>query len=150
MRRGMVPDLVLAALLNGPAHGYELMDRLESFTGGNWRPSPGSIYPLLQMFEDKGVVESREAAGRRVFSLTTAGRQQAEQAEQRRIGDVALTSAQGWRDSGAAQNSQLQTEMRQLEAASQQIATLADPGQVEQAVEIVRGARRALYRLLAE
>ncbi len=150
MRRGMVPDLVLAALLAGPAHGYELMDRLESFTGGNWRPSPGSVYPLLQMFEDKGVVESHEAEGRRVFSLTTSGRKQAEQADQRRVSEVALTFPPDSRDRSNSQNSQLRTEMQQLEAASHQIATLANPGQVEQAVEIVRNARRALYRLLAE
>jgi len=150
MRRGMVPDLVLAALLDGPAHGYELMDRLETFAGGNWRPSPGSIYPLLQMLEDKGVVESHEAAGRRVFSLTTAGRQQAEQAEQRRASDAALAFPQDSRDSSNTRNSQLRAEMQQLEAASRQIATLADPGQVERAVEIVRNARKALYRLLAE
>jgi len=147
MRRGMVPDLVLAALLDGPAHGYELMDRLETFAGGNWRPSPGSIYPLLQMFEDKGVVESHEAEGRRVFSLTTAGR---EQAEQRRVSDVSLAFPQDSGHSGNTRDSQLWTEMQQLEAAGRQIATLTDPEQVERAVEIVRNARKALYRLLAE
>jgi DNA-binding PadR family transcriptional regulator len=147
MRRGMVPDLVLAALLDGPAHGYELMDRLEAFAGGNWRPSPGSIYPLLQMFEDKGMVESHEAEGRRVFSLTTAGR---EQAEQRRVSDVELAFPQDSRGSSDTQTSQLRTELQQLEAASRQIAALADPGQVERAVEIVRNARKTLYRLLAE
>ncbi|MBW6437126.1 PadR family transcriptional regulator [Actinoplanes hulinensis] len=60
MRRGTVPDLVLTALLDGPAHGYELMDRLERFSGGGWRPGPGSIYPLLQMFQDTGLVSSSE------------------------------------------------------------------------------------------
>jgi len=150
MRRGMVPDLVLAALLDGPAHGYELMDRLEAAAGGNWRPSPGSIYPLLQMFEDKGVVESHEADGRRVFSLTTAGRELAGQAEQRRVTDVGRAFPPGSRDSGNSQSSQLWTEMQQLEAASRQIATVADPAQAERAVEIVRNARKALYRLLAE
>jgi DNA-binding PadR family transcriptional regulator len=150
MRRGMVPDLVLAALLDGPAHGYELMDRLESFSGGNWRPSPGSIYPLLAMFEDKGVVESREAEGRRVFSLTAAGRAQAEQAKQRGTSDAGPAFAAGPRSPSDSQNPQLWAEMRQLEVAGRQIATLADPAQVEQAVEIVRNARKALYRLLAD
>ncbi len=141
MRRGMVPDLLLAALLDGPAHGYELMDRLERFSGGNWRPSPGSIYPLLQMFEDKGLVESHETEGRRVFSLTTAGR---EQAEQRRADVVATTFPLD------SPSSQLRTQMQQLDAASRQIVAVANPAQVEQAVEIVRNARQALYRLLAE
>ena len=73
MGRGRVPDLLLVALLDGPAHGYELMDRLEALSGGNWRPSPGSVYPLLQAFEDQGFVERQEGQGRRVFALTAHG-----------------------------------------------------------------------------
>jgi DNA-binding PadR family transcriptional regulator len=146
----MVPDLVLAALLDGPAHGYELMDRLERFSGGNWRPSPGSIYPLLAMFEDKGVVESHEAEGRRVFSLTAAGREQAEQAKQRGITDPGPAFSADPRSPNDSRSPQLGAEMQQLEVAGRQIVMLADPAQVEQAVEIVRNARKALYRLLAE
>lgn len=142
MRRGMVPDLVLAALLDGPAHGYELMDRLEQASGGSWRPSPGSIYPLLQMFEDKGLVESTEADGRRVFALTDAGR---EHASQRRPDAASGPFPVNPR------HSRLRTEVEQLRAAARQVAaTATDPEQVEQAVAIVRGARQALYRLLAD
>jgi DNA-binding PadR family transcriptional regulator len=141
MRRGMVPALVLAALLDGPAHGYELMDRLERSSGGDWRPSPGSIYPLLQAFEDRGLVESRQAEGRRVFALTDAGR---EQANQRRAGAVAETMPVDSR------HSRLRAEMQHLQAASQRLAAVATPEQLTDAVAIVRGARQALYRLLAE
>ena len=45
MRRGDLRLLLLAGLLDGPAHGYELMKRLEETTGGRWRPSPGSMHP---------------------------------------------------------------------------------------------------------
>ena len=142
MRRGMVPDLVLTALLEGPAHGYELMDRLERFSGGSWRPSPGSIYPLLQMFQDSGLVRCDETEGRRVFELTAAGR---ERAEERRVGAFAASFPPD-----AGEYSQLRTEMHQLRAAAQQVAATASPETVEQAITVVRGARQALYRLLAE
>lgn len=162
----MVPDLVLAALLDGPAHGYELMDRLESSSGGSWRPSPGSIYPLLQMFEDKGLVESRESEGRRVFALTGAGREQAhrrrEQAEQHRASLRATEP--GTRDpeapgtamspneapSFAAPPSPLRAEMQHLHAAVQQVEALAAPEHRAEAAAIIRRARQSLYRLLAE
>lgn len=142
VRRGMVPDLLLAALLEGPAHGYELMDRLEAFSGGNWRPSPGSVYPLLQSFEDQGIVERQESAGRRIFALTDAGR---EQALQRRpdpgVADFPVDS----------RHSQLRTEVEQLRAAADQVASMATSQQeMEKAAAIVRSARQALYRLLAE
>jgi len=142
MRRGRVPELLLTALLDGPAHGYELMDRLEALSGGHWRPSPGSVYPLLQAFEDQGLVERQEAQGRRVFALTEAGREQARQ----RRGDV---------ESAAfpvdPHHSRLRDEVEQLRAAAKQFASVATSEQeIEQAAAVVRTARQALYRLLAE
>jgi len=56
-----------------PAHGYGVMRRLEEMSGGLWRPSPGSVYPHLQMLEDEGMVSSSEQDGTRVFHLTDAG-----------------------------------------------------------------------------
>ncbi|MEV6350038.1 PadR family transcriptional regulator [Actinoplanes sp. NPDC051851] len=142
MRRGMVPDLVLTALLDGPAHGYELMDRLEQFSGGSWRPSPGSIYPLLQMFQDTGLVQSSETDGRRVFALTDAGR---ERASERRVDTFGASFP-----SDSDEHNQLRTEMHQLRAAAQQVSSIASPQAIEEAVAIVKSARQALYRLLAE
>jgi DNA-binding PadR family transcriptional regulator len=142
MRRGRVPDLLLAALLDGPAHGYELMDRLEAFSGGNWRPSPGSVYPLLQVFEDQGLVERQQAQGRRVFALTEPGR---EQALQRR------DSADPAGFTPAPHHSQLRAEMEQLHVAARQLASAATSDEeLEKAAAIVRAARQALYRLLAD
>lgn len=141
MRRGQVPDLLLAALLDGPGHGYELMDRLERFSGGAWRPSPGSIYPLLQAFEDRGLVTGQEIEGRRVFALTEAGHREA---EQRHVGEVATAFP------GESHASELHAESLQLRAAAKHVAGNAGPEQLEQAVAIVRTARQALYRLLAE
>jgi DNA-binding PadR family transcriptional regulator len=142
MRRGRVPDLLLAALIEGPAHGYELMDRLEAVSGGNWRPSPGSVYPLLQSFEDQGLVRREESQGRRVFSLTDAGR---EQALARRPDPAAAGFP------GNPHHSRLRTELEQLRAAAKQVAaTATSEEEIEEAAAIVKTARQALYRLLAE
>ena len=142
IRRGKVPDLLLAALLDGPAHGYELMDRLEAVSGGNWRPSPGSVYPLLQAFEDQGLVERRESQGRRIFALTDAGR---EQALRRRPDPNADAFPFDPR------HSQLRDEVEQLRTAARQYASVAASEQeIEEAAAVVRTARQTLYRLLAE
>ena len=53
MRRGDVRSALLIALLDGPGHGYELIQALETKTDGRWRPSPGSVYPTLQMLADE-------------------------------------------------------------------------------------------------
>jgi DNA-binding PadR family transcriptional regulator len=139
--KGNVRGLLLAALLNGPAHGYELMRRLEGQAGGRWRPSPGSVYPLLQVLEDEGLVRGRDSDGRRVYELTERGRTQADVGQLR---DLATGTGAG------SAHLDLRAEVRRLHAAARQVATAGDPAQVQEAVEIVRGARQALYQLLAQ
>jgi DNA-binding PadR family transcriptional regulator len=139
--KGNVRGLLLAALLHGAAHGYELMRRLEEQAGGRWRPSPGSVYPLMQLLEDEGLVRSTEQNGRKVYELTQAGR---EQADQSRLHDLAA----GGPEAGA--HLDLRTEVDRLYSAARQVGTAGEDAQVEEAVTIVRNARQALYRLLAD
>src|ERR1700691_3701923 len=73
MPRGAIRTAILAALRDGPANGYEVMRRLEEMSGGLWRPSPGFIYPHLQMLVDEGMVRSAERDGSRTFTLTELG-----------------------------------------------------------------------------
>lgn len=72
-RRGDGKYLVLDALTGGPQNGYEIMSGIEAKRG--FRPSPGSIYPTLQMLEDSGFVSSAEADGKRAYTITDAGRE---------------------------------------------------------------------------
>jgi len=55
-------------------HGYEMMKALEEKSGGFYAPSPGSIYPTLQMLEDRGLVSVQEVEGKKVYSITDSGR----------------------------------------------------------------------------
>ena len=78
-----VRPALLALLLERPMHGYEMIQELEARTGGVWRPSPGSVYPTLQLLEDEGLIAGEEGEGRRRFTLTDAGRAEAERKGQR-------------------------------------------------------------------
>jgi DNA-binding PadR family transcriptional regulator len=138
--KGNVRGLLLAALLEDPAHGYELMRRLEEQAEGRWRPSPGSVYPLLQLLEDEGLVRGSDDAGRKVYELTPEGRAQADDS---RLRDLAAGAA-------APAHLDLRAEVQRLHSAARQVGMAGDTAQVEQAVTIVRTARQALYRLLAE
>jgi DNA-binding PadR family transcriptional regulator len=77
-RRGDMQPSILQVLLDGPKHGYEIMRTLEEKTRGMWRPSPGSIYPTLQMLEERDLIIGQDQAGKRVFTLTDKGRVEAE------------------------------------------------------------------------
>jgi len=138
--KGNVRGLLLAALLEDPAHGYELMRRLEEQADGRWRPSPGSVYPLLQMLEDEGLVRGSDEAGRKVYELTPEGRAQADDS---RLRDLAAGPS-------APAHLDLRAEVQRLHSAARQVGMAGDAAQVEQAVTIVRNARQALYRLLAD
>jgi DNA-binding PadR family transcriptional regulator len=74
MERGVLRYLILDALADGPKHGYEVIKRLEERTEGEYAPSPGTVYPTLQLLEDQGFVRAEQAAERRVYALTEAGR----------------------------------------------------------------------------
>ncbi len=76
--RGEVRYLILDALKEGPRHGYEVIQAIEERSRGTYRPSPGAIYPTLQMLEELGHARSREAEGRRVYELTAEGKKDLE------------------------------------------------------------------------
>jgi DNA-binding PadR family transcriptional regulator len=144
MRRGDVRSALLIALLDGPAHGYELIQALETKTGGRWRPSAGSVYPSLQMLTDEGLVTSTEQDGKRVFAITDAGREKAnEWIEEKGYPWDAM-------DRGRADQVGLRTAVRDLHLAAKQVGVTGSTEAIERATEILSKARKDLYRLLAE
>jgi DNA-binding PadR family transcriptional regulator len=141
MRRGDIRRAILSALRDKPAHGYEVMRRLEEMSGGLWRPSPGSVYPHLQMLEDEGMVESVESDGTRTFSLTAEGRAQAPK-----------ESELPWTADGDAdeQIRSLRQAVIQLMGAAKQLSGAGQNAQVERGIAVIQKARKELYQILAE
>jgi DNA-binding PadR family transcriptional regulator len=142
VRRGDVRSAILALLDDRPMHGYEMIQELEERTGGRWTPSAGSIYPTLQLLEDEGLVTAEEVEGRKVYSLTDAGK---EAAPDRTEGGRPWE--QGDEDSPRFE---ARKEMFKLMGAAKQVARADDEDQLKQAAEILKDARRKLYGLLAE
>ena len=71
-RRGDIKYHLLEVLKDGPRHGYEIISELEQRSGGH-RPSPGSVYPTLQMLEEGGYLTSEQIEGKKVYTITDAG-----------------------------------------------------------------------------
>ncbi len=72
--RGEVRYLVLDAIAQQPRHGYEIIQAIEERSGGAYRPSPGVIYPTLQLLEELGHAELSTQEGRKVYAITDTGR----------------------------------------------------------------------------
>ncbi len=67
--------VALALIEREPRHGYDLIKAIETMFGGAYAPSPGVVYPTLSMLADEGLIAGVEdAAGKRIFTLTPAGK----------------------------------------------------------------------------
>jgi DNA-binding PadR family transcriptional regulator len=69
--RGSVKYDILGILWDGPRHGYDIMLTIEEKRG--YRPSPGSIYPALQMLEEADFLTGKDVDGKRVYTITDKG-----------------------------------------------------------------------------
>lgn len=144
-RRGDVRVAMLSALAEEPMHGYQIMQRLEERSGGLWRPSPGSVYPTLQLLEDQGLIEGQDVQGRRVFSLTDSGREEVAKLKER------LQQPPWEREEGEDDpRFGLQKAVFELGGAARQVGVSGTDKQVAAALEILSETRRKLYGLLAE
>ena len=141
--RGDVRAAILALLAERPMHGYEMIQELEARTGGVWRPSPGSVYPTLQLLEDEGLIAGEEGEGRRRFALTDTGRAEAE-----RQGQPAPWEAVTAGVAPAAWN--LRDAIAQMAQAAWSVGSAGTEDQQARALEILNDARRRLYAILAE
>ena len=142
-RRNNVRAAILALLTERPMHGYEMIKEIDTRTGGVWSPSPGSIYPTLQLLADEGLVSGDESGGRRLFTLTDAGREAASRYE----GRSPFTRE---RDESFEVAHQFRAEMGQLAMAVWQVAQVGTEAQRAEILDVLAEARRRAYQLLAD
>ena len=141
--RGDVRAAVLAILAEKPMHGYQIIQEIEERSGGAWKPSPGSVYPTLQMLADEGLIAADEAGGKKTYSLTDAGRAEVDADG----GKSAPWESYSAKEGGATA---LPKAGARLAQAAAQVAQSGSPDQVKQAVDVLDEARRKLYAILAQ
>ena len=74
---GDLKFVALHLLAQKPGHGYDLIKSLSELVGGDYSPSPGTVYPTLAMLEDLGwIAATPDANGRKEYAITAEGRQQ--------------------------------------------------------------------------
>ena len=142
-RRGDVRSAILLLLTDRPMHGYEMIQEIAERSGGAWKPSPGSVYPTLQLLVDEGLILGAEADGKKkLFELTEDGRAAA-----------AKIATPPWDEIAegidpAQQN--LRAAAGQLFGALAQSVHAAGPDQQQRVIDIVNNARREIYQILGE
>jgi DNA-binding PadR family transcriptional regulator len=142
-RRGDVRASILALLKDRPMHGYEMIQEIAERSGGAWKPSPGSVYPTLQLLEDEGLIVSESEGGKKLFALTDEGRTAADEGPDA-----------PWEEAGRGVDWEAMNEIRQagfhLMEAFSQVWKTGSKEQREKALAVLGDARKKLYLILAD
>ena len=155
VRRGDVRSAILSVLADAKAseehvNGYQVIQQISARSKGEWRPSPGSVYPTIQQLEDEGLIETDEAGGRRAIQLTAEG--------EAWVADHAAELDAVWRPfadreeaaHGTEFGRTLKSEIGQVAGAVWQLATQGSETQRAAALEVLVETRRKLYGILAD
>jgi DNA-binding PadR family transcriptional regulator len=135
---------VLQLLGEEPMHGYQLMQAIADRSGGRWTPSPGAIYPTINQLEDEGLVTVTAEAGRKLVTLTDAGREYVEGRRETTTDPFApFASAEG-------SGTDLRGLLEEVHVATRQVTRTGSEEQRAAAAKILADARRSLYLLLAD
>jgi DNA-binding PadR family transcriptional regulator len=144
MRRGNVRAAILVLLEEGPRNGYQVMQEIEQRSDGAWRPSPGSVYPALQLLADEGLIRSESRDGGNVYELTDAGRAHVQE-HREQLGvpwqQIGGELPEGMRELGSL--------LGQVAVAARQVMHAGNEAQVAAASQRLAETRSSLYRILA-
>jgi DNA-binding PadR family transcriptional regulator len=142
-KRGDVRAAILKLLTERPMHGYEMIQEISERSQQLWKPSPGSVYPTLQLLVDEGLIVATESEGsRKLFDLTDDGRATVEKIETAPWDEITEGA------DPAAVN--LRSAVGQLFGAVRQAAHAATGDQQQRVIDIVNNARREIYQILGE
>jgi len=139
MRRGDIKFHLLEILKETPRHGYEIISELEKQSGG-YRPSPGSVYPTLQMLEEGGYLTSEQIDSKKVYTITKEGLKLLEERGETRFEA----------NPKMAQALEIRKSFIKLGAAVKDGVRDGDEETVKRISEIINKARRDIYSILAE
>jgi DNA-binding PadR family transcriptional regulator len=142
-RRGDVRAAILVLLAERPMHGYEIIQEVAERSQDLWKPSPGSVYPTLQLLVDEGLIVGTESEGsKKLFELTDAGKESAEKVETPPWDEIT--------DGADPAQLNLRAAIGQLFGAVAQSAHAASTEQQQRIIDIVNNARREIYGILGE
>ncbi len=111
--KGDLKYVILDLLEDKPSHGYEVIRALEKRSRGFYSPSPGSVYPTLQLLEDLGYVTATQRDGKKVYVVTDEGRKFLEE-HRRSVEDIWGRVSGGWDPELAGEVHEIRHELGDL------------------------------------
>ncbi|PVG83080.1 PadR family transcriptional regulator [Nocardioides gansuensis] len=150
VRTGIIDVLARAAHAGESINGYQVIQEIAERSNGEWRPSPGSVYPTIQQLQDEGLVESDDDRGRRTIRLTAEGLAWAEQHADELAEVWAPFERPDRREQGTSGGADIKSEIGQVMSAVWQLLTQGSDQQRRAALDVLVDTRRRLYGILAD
>jgi len=162
-RRGDIKFILLELIKEQPRHGYDLIKAREERYGGFYRPSPGSVYPTLQLLEDEGHLRSETINGKRTYTITEMGEKLLAEREQehanhggdkehfgrRGFGRHGFGGQGGEQDSSETLRNDLRHTTEALMHSIMQAGRFGTPDQIKAAQELVNKTNQEIHKILA-
>jgi DNA-binding PadR family transcriptional regulator len=111
--KGDLKYVILNLLAEKPSHGYEVIRALEDKFRGFYSPSPGSVYPTLQLLEDLGYVSATQRDGKKTYEVTAEGHKFLEE-NRRSVEDIWSRVGGGWDPEIGAELHEMRHEITSL------------------------------------
>jgi len=141
--------VILDLLRDKPRYGYEVIRALEERSHGFYTPSPGVVYPTLQMLEETGLASAAERDGKKIYTITEEGRKFL--TEQKDFTDkVKHHMRHHWNPENIAAFTQLMYEFGELARVVHYRARHIAPDKMQRIREVVSRASAEIRAILEE
>lgn len=148
-QKGDLKYVILDLLKDKPRHGYEIIRELEEISYGFYTPSPGTVYPTLQMLEEMGYASAKARDGKKVYTITKEGLKFLE--EQRDSADeVRSHMKHKWDFKNIGRMIMVMKEYHALENLLGEGLRRLDTDKMQRIRQVLSGAYKAIEEILEE
>jgi DNA-binding PadR family transcriptional regulator len=148
-QKGDLKYVILDLLKDKPRHGYEVIRELEEMSYGLYTPSPGAIYPTLQMLEEMGYAEAAERDGKKIYTITEEGLKFLEERKDS-ADEVRSHIKLRWSFKNIGKMAMMMKEYHALEHLLSRVLRSKDAEKMQRAREILSDAYKAIEAVMAE
>ena len=148
-QKGDLKYVILDLIKDKPRHGYEIIRLLEERSHGFYTPSPGAVYPTLQLLEEMGHISATQQNGKKVYTITDEGRQFLAEREQFAEGIKRQMTA-CWSPRSTGEAGETMAEFGRMGRLIGQRFRNADPEKMRRIREVISHARGDIEAILEQ
>jgi DNA-binding PadR family transcriptional regulator len=147
--KGDLKYVILGLLKEKPRYGYDVIRSLEEKSHGFYTPSPGVVYPTLQMLEEMGYATSEERDGKKIYSITENGLKFLKENKDF-TDEIKGQMWDHWNPENFAAIGQIMAELASFKTSFRSRMRHVSPDKMKRISEVIAGARDEIESILEE